>query len=289
MIPLMNIIAWGNAVPWGEQRQVEQDLIISRIIVELFRDQFLNEKLRFRGGTALNKLYFPKPVRYSEDIDLVRTTHGPIGPILRRIRELLEPWLGHASFSRSRIAPSLLFRVEAEDASLATPLRLKIEINTREVEAYDGSRYIRYGVDNPWFNAETEVHAYSQEEILATKLRALLQRDKGRDMFDLAHSLVVFEKLDTAHVIECFLFYMKKSGISISRSEAEQRMLAKVDSSRLLNDVRPLLPESEIEYLTDSTAKAIFLDVFNNFIGRIPGKPWAKTEEKLERLGFVSE
>jgi hypothetical protein len=30
MIPMMNIIAWGNVVPWAEQRQVEQDLIISR-------------------------------------------------------------------------------------------------------------------------------------------------------------------------------------------------------------------------------------------------------------------
>ena len=26
MIPMMNIIAWSNVVPWAEQRQVEQDL-----------------------------------------------------------------------------------------------------------------------------------------------------------------------------------------------------------------------------------------------------------------------
>lgn len=244
--------------------------------------------MRFRGGTALNKLYFPKPVRYSEDIDLVRTTHGPIGPILKRIRELLEPWLGHASFLRSRIAPSLLFRVEAED-SLAAPLHLKIEINTRETEAYDGSKYIRYGVDNPWFSAETEIHTYSREEILATKLRALLQRDKGRDMFDLAHSLTVFEELDAARVIESFLLYVKKSGISISRAEAEKRMLAKINKPGLLNDIRPLLPESEVAHLTDSIVKGIFLEVFRNFVERIPGKPWVKTEEKLERSGFASK
>jgi hypothetical protein len=79
MIPMMNIIAWSNVVPWAEQRQVEQDLIISRAIVNLFADPFLREQLRFRGGTALNKLHFPAPIRYSEDIDLVRTTSGPIG------------------------------------------------------------------------------------------------------------------------------------------------------------------------------------------------------------------
>ena len=81
MTPMMNIVAWGNVVPWGEQRQVEQDLIISRAIIDLFADPLLREQLRFRGATALNKLHFPAPVRYSEDIHLVRTTAGPIGPI----------------------------------------------------------------------------------------------------------------------------------------------------------------------------------------------------------------
>src|SRR5690606_2914044 len=96
MIPAMNIVAWGNVVPWAEQRQVEQDLIISRALVALFSDPELRPQLRFRGGTALNKLHFPEPLRYSEDIDLVRTEAGPIGPVLDRIRGLLEPWLGRA-------------------------------------------------------------------------------------------------------------------------------------------------------------------------------------------------
>ena len=137
MIPLMNIIAWSNVVPWAEQRQVEQDLIISRAIVDLFADPFLREQLRFRGGTALNKLHFPAPIRYSEDIDLVRTTSGPIGPILDRIRERLEPWLGRASFEQSQVAPKLRFRVPAEDQAAAAQIRLKVEINTAEREAYD--------------------------------------------------------------------------------------------------------------------------------------------------------
>ena len=36
MIPSMNIIAWANIAPWAEQRQIEQDLIISRVLIELF-------------------------------------------------------------------------------------------------------------------------------------------------------------------------------------------------------------------------------------------------------------
>src|SRR5690242_13248106 len=106
MIPVMNIIAWSNVVPWAEQRQVEQDLIISRAIIEIFADPFLREQLRFRGGTALNKLHSPAPIRYSEDIDLVRTTSGPIGPILDRVRARLEPWLGRANLSKVRSPPN---------------------------------------------------------------------------------------------------------------------------------------------------------------------------------------
>ena len=85
MIPTQNIVAWGNVAPWTEARQIEQDLIISRALVEIFSDPILRDALRFRGGTALNKLHFPAPLRYSEDIDLVRTSHGPIGPVPRPV------------------------------------------------------------------------------------------------------------------------------------------------------------------------------------------------------------
>ena len=180
MIPLMNIVAWSNVVPWADQRQIEQDLIISRAIVDLFADPFLREQLRCRGGTALNKLHFPAPIRYSEDIDLVRTTAGPIGPILGRVRERLEPWLGRANFDQSPIAPKLRFRVQAEDPAATTQIRLKVEINTAEIEAYDTPQTLAFRVENPWFAGEADVATFSREEMLATKLRALLQRNKGR-------------------------------------------------------------------------------------------------------------
>ena len=127
MIPMMNIIAWSASAPWAEIRQVEQDLIISRALIELFGDPMLAHELRLRGGTALHKLLLPRPLRYSEDIDLVRTTAGPIGPILDRSRERLEPWLGHATFEQSITAPKLRFRVPAEDGT--GDIRLKVEIN----------------------------------------------------------------------------------------------------------------------------------------------------------------
>lgn len=281
MIPAMNIIAWGNVAPWAEQRQIEQDLIISRAIIELFNDEYLREELRFRGGTALNKLHFPASLRYSEDIDLVRTTHGRIKPLLRRVREILKPWLGVAAFEQSPVAPKLQFRAEAEDGG--APLRLKVEINTREVEAYDKPRIIRHAVDNPWFAGQADIRTYSAEEMLATKLRALLQRDKGRDLLDLSHALAVFEELDTARVVEILGRYLAAQELSISRAQAEERMFAKLTKPGFIADIRPLLAPTEAERLTGDAIKAAFESVFMAFITRIPGNPWVRTEEMAKR------
>ncbi len=66
MIPQQNIVAWSKVAPWAELRQVEQDLIIARALVLLFNDPLLAKELRFRGGTALNKLHFPKAHPHTE-------------------------------------------------------------------------------------------------------------------------------------------------------------------------------------------------------------------------------
>ena len=283
MIPTQNIVAWGNVVPWAEQRQVEQDLIISRALVEIFSDDMLRDVVRFRGGTALNKLHFPKPMRYSEDIDLVRTSGGPIGPLLDGLRVVLEPWLGRARFDQSPVAPKFRFRVEAEDGS-GVPIRLKVEINTREVQAFDDPKSLPLKIDNPWFSGEAAVSTFSREEMLATKLRALLQRDQGRDLYDLAHALKVFENLDISRMVQMFGRYLDLSGQTISRAQAQERMFAKLANPRLLLDVRPLLPAAEAQALTAEATADWFRRVFTRLVDRLPGEPWGRAPAMKERF-----
>ncbi len=285
MIPAQNVVAWGNVVPWADQRQVEQDLIISRALVEIFSDETLCDALRIRGGTALNKLYFPAPLRYSEDIDLVRTSVGPIGPILDRLRFLLEPWLGRAQFDRSPVAPKFRFRVEAEDGS-GVPIRLKIEINTREIEPFDAPAALPLEVANPWFSGRAAVPTYSREEMLATKLRALLQRDKGRDLYDLAHALEVFECLDVDRIVEMFERYLGLSGQAISRAQAHERMFFKLARPRILLDMRPWLPVAQVETLTEESTAELFRRVFTTLVDQLPGKPWGRTPAMKQRFGI---
>ncbi|ARP98171.1 nucleotidyl transferase AbiEii/AbiGii toxin family protein [Pseudorhodoplanes sinuspersici] len=280
MIPAMNIVSWGRTVPWAELRQVEQDLIISRALVEVFNDDFLRKELRFRGGTALNKLHLPKPFRYSEDIDLTRTTEGPVGPLLDRLREILQPWMGQAHYDLGLLGPSLTFTMEAEDKTSKVPIRVKVEIATRERTAYDGARVVPFTVKNPWFTGEADIETFSNEEILATKLRALLQRDKGRDLIDLSHAHAVFGDLDHARVITIFGKYLTAAGQAVSRAEAEERMFAKLEDPSFLADVRPLLAAEEAKKFDAKAERAALKTVFATFIKCIPGEAWKRTKER---------
>ena len=286
MIPAQNIVAWGNVVPWADPRQVEQDLVICRALVEIFSDAMLREALRVRGGTALNKLHFPAPLRYSEDIDLVRTSHGPIGPILDQLRVVLDPWLGRAQFDQSTVAPKFRFRVEAEDGS-GVPIRLKIEISTREIEALDGPVALPLEVKNSWFSGRAAIPTFSREEMLATKLRALLQRNKGRDLYDLAHGLEVFEGLDIDRIVEMIGQYLNLSGQTMPRARAQERMFAKLANPRFLLDMRPLLPAARVEALTEESTAESFRRVFMTLIDRLPGEPWGRTPAMKRRFGIT--
>jgi predicted nucleotidyltransferase component of viral defense system len=89
LIPRAYIQAWSANAPWPDSRQVEQDLIICRALCDLFKAPQLKGKIAFRGGTAIHKLLFEQPLRYSEDIDLVQTRAEPIGATVDAIRDAL--------------------------------------------------------------------------------------------------------------------------------------------------------------------------------------------------------
>jgi predicted nucleotidyltransferase component of viral defense system len=58
MIPENFIEQWRNTVKWRTLSQIEQDLVISRALVDLYNDPYIKDALVFRGGTALNKIIF---------------------------------------------------------------------------------------------------------------------------------------------------------------------------------------------------------------------------------------
>lgn len=165
-------------------------------------------------------------------------------------------------------------------------IRLKVEINISEIEAFDPPASIPYAVQNPWFTGSTTIASFSAEELLATKLRALLQRDKGRDLFDLDHALDALPDLDIERVVALFVRYLDQQGQAISRAEAEQRMLAKFARPDLLGDIRALLTPDRADALDAAAGRAAFVRVFGEMVTRLPGQRWAKTDDVAQQLGL---
>jgi hypothetical protein len=62
------LIAWRSKAPWPDRVQIEQDLLLSRLMIEIARDEVLGPELAMRGGTCLHKLHLPTALRYSEDL-----------------------------------------------------------------------------------------------------------------------------------------------------------------------------------------------------------------------------
>src|SRR5690554_5261500 len=130
MIPRPYIAKWQEHAPWKEFAQVEQDLIISRTLVEIFSDGFLRENLAFRGGTALHKLYLNPAARYSEDIDLVQIKPGPIKPIMERLNEVITFFEEKRATQVRGHGAKALYRFTSEYEEIR--MRLKLEINCKE-------------------------------------------------------------------------------------------------------------------------------------------------------------
>lgn len=242
MIPEIYINQWRNVVPWQTNEQVEQDLVICRALIEIFNHPYLKENVAFRGGTALHKLYLQPQPRYSEDIDLVVTKSLPYGNLIDAIREAVS-FLENPNVTQDGRMVTLKFRFSSELEN--TPMRLKIETNTREHFSVLGLKEMDYSVKSDWFTGECKLITYELEELLGTKLRALYQRKKGRDLFDLYKALIHAD-IDVDKLIACYRKYMGfSSGVPPTQTEFLNNMEAKMQSQLFLGDIKSIINPTE--------------------------------------------
>jgi predicted nucleotidyltransferase component of viral defense system len=212
----------------------------------------------------LFKLHLP-PARYSEDIDLVQVQAGPIGPVMDALQEKLNPWLGIPKRKQSEGRITLTYRMESEEG---LPLKLKVEINSREHFSVLGFDRREFSVESPWFRGSTTILTYQLGELLGTKVRALYQRKKGRDLFDLWKAFTCAE-LMPEQIVSCFLKYMEHEGHRVSRAEFEKNLREKFNDPRFLEDIGPLLMKSSG---WDFHKAADF--VMDSLVACLPGEPW---------------
>jgi predicted nucleotidyltransferase component of viral defense system len=245
VIPQAFITEWQNVAPWQRDIQIEQDLIISRILVEIFKDEFLRDQLLFRGGTALYKLFFKSPLRYSEDLDFVQKDSGPIKPIVKAIQRQLNTWLGISRTDSRKDGFRIYYRFQSESDPEQTA-KIKVEINTREHFTVFGEEHIDYKVNSRWYQGSAEIPSYHIDELAGTKLRALYQRKKGRDLFDL-HELIKRKMVNPKRVIEAFYAYIEHQNLSVSQKEFIRNLEEKLTDEVFIHDCEILLLPS-IQY-----------------------------------------
>lgn len=260
MIPERYVEEGWKHTPWQFLPMIEQDMIISRALVELYSNPNIKEKLIFRGGTALNKLFMNPAARYSEDIDLVQIKAEPIGIMIDIIRDVLNPWLGEPKRKLTERSAKLLYAYRAIGG---IPAKLKLEINTTEHINILPIQTISFSMQSNWFSGSCEISTYALEELLATKLRALYQRRKGRDLFDLWY-LLKDTDIDIQKVLEIFHEYCRINKTSISRDAFLDNLAQKRLHEDFMNDMNVLLPrtiewdfETAYEYVVNHVIKKI--------------------------------
>jgi len=271
MIPQYLIDDWRQDHHWPYDYQVEQDIIISRALIEMYQQPKVAESLVFRGGTALNKVYLNPAMRYSEDIDFVQIRPEPIGDTLDAIRTALDPWLGKPKRKLTEFGAKLYYRYLSSDN---VQMKLKLEINTTEhFHIFDFVQH-SHMINNDWFSGNTNILTYELKELMGTKLRALYQRRKGRDLFDMW--IILKNQLASPEdILNVYYKHCERDGNLATRAIFEKNLYEKSLNSDFRNDVRELLsPDANWDF------DEAYWSVKENIINLMPGNPWANDKNK---------
>lgn len=267
MIPQAYLTQWGVGAPWPTAAQVEQDLILSRMIVEIANDPLLGAELAFRGGTCLHKLHLPTAYRYSEDLDYVRTgTEPKLGEIydaLRAIAAGIGLTEHRRKFPGTSDMGSIWFNAEP---TAGGRIRIKVETNVAETEPFTPRITLPYRVESRWWSGSAHVPSFQLEELLATKLRALYQRDKARDLFDLWIALRTLD-IDDQAVVSGLAHYMGAALYSYPQLAAN--LNAKLNHRPFLDDLAQLVGTPPDGY-DPPTAGALVLDRLGRHLRNAP-------------------
>lgn len=233
MIPSSVVTAWSVEHPWPDADQVEQDLLLARAICEIANDDLLGGELVIRGGTAFHKLYLNQPCRYSEDLDYVRKSAGGIGDIMKRLTQMGKD-LGFEVRTQMAQHPKVFWRFVSGSG---VRRKIKLEMDTFERSPMLPLTIRRLSVKSSWWTGYADIPVFQVEELCATKLRALYQRSKGRDLFDLWLALTELE-VDPKVVVHAFEAYRPEG---LTRRLMERNLEAKLMDQEFCHDCDALI------------------------------------------------
>jgi len=177
---------------------------------------------------------------------LVQIKEGPIKPLLARIRERMK-FLGmKRSIKQNANNNTIVYRFESEIPPVVN-LRLKIEINCREHFSVLGLKEVKHETNSTWFKGACTIISYELEELLGTKLRALYQRRKGRDLFDMYWAMSQLD-VDSDKLLASYHEYIQ---FVVEKPPTQKQFLINIDEkmkdAEFLSDIHAILRPG-IEY-----------------------------------------
>jgi predicted nucleotidyltransferase component of viral defense system len=187
-----------RVVEWQLPEEViEKDYVLGWLLWGIATDPVLSSQWVFKGGTCLKKCYI-ETYRFSEDLDFTVLPGGPIRPT--DVGQLLERTLARVNQASgidfSARDPALRLRpgeVTAEGRvyyigprGTRTPARVKLDLAADETIIRPP---VLRDIAHPYPDGPLggRVRCYSFEEVFAEKLRALGQRARPRDLYDVVN------------------------------------------------------------------------------------------------------
>lgn len=134
-------------------------------------------------------------------------------------------FLGQSSVEQKTGNTTIKFRFTSEIQPVH-PMRLKIEINCREHFAILDWQKTDFMLESSWFSGSCQLTTFKLEELLGTKVRALYQRRKGRDLYDLYKALIA-NKVDISELSHCYHKYMN---FSVHKPPTKKEFLLNLDN-----------------------------------------------------------
>jgi len=170
----------------------EKDYFLA-IVSKIIYDSSLRDKLVFKGGTALHHCYLNQ-MRFSEDLDFTSLDRNIT---LMDVKKIFEPF--NFLEVKKEYTSSATIKLErlTYDGPLGQSNSLKLEIDFMQNVVLP-AKDLEY--NNVW-KVDTKVKVMDIHEIIAEKLRALSDRARYRDFYDLFQILKNF-KMDLQEIIE---------------------------------------------------------------------------------------
>lgn len=241
----------------AQKYKINQTVIFREYLQLWFLSQFYttkgSERVFFKGGTAIHFLL--KSFRFSEDLDFtVQLNESEFKElILKTFKKIIQ--IEEISIKEKKTIAGRSYLITYAGTFIGFKIFIRLDFSFREKCLTQQKSSIT--TDFPIIFTSFVNHL-SFEEIIAEKIRAILTRTKGRDIFDLWFLLNKGTALNFSLIKQKMLYYPKVSW-------SKNLIIDKVNSFPQVEfekDLKPFLPLAERMRMKDlyELAKKIILD-----------------------------